>query len=343
MGHNIYRSPVTLLTLGRNQLKDLVNYLILNRGTVLVPIDSTARMFRMQPLATTPISTLFARAEALGKLGLVSLLNIPTSVKDVPEVITYQHVTFDMLQIGETEPALSRALAAVRFDKRLVVNATPWLTRDGSVSDLLSLHSIIVRDLLVRSYFASAGKTWISPQISRYCAKIYSMSLGALVGGQYGLAFAERQVVAGIFAYFFMSMCVPVADRVKAFQAHSKYFGIDRAADVDQIVDLFVEHGFDKKDMTFDDACNLVGNLGIARMSGFTKHVVQTKAKSWGTDVYTSALALEYPPYFAWLLLMIATGRKTGLAFVLKNLNLEKELRSFGDELGRAPGFLPQL
>ena len=52
---------------------------------------------------------------------------------------------------------------------------------------------------------------------------------------------------------------------------------------------------------------------------------------------------MEYPPYFAYLILLALSGRKNGLNAFLKNVGLVKEGPAFVDEFTRSPIFLNSL
>ena len=343
MSRSLYLSPVTLSILNKNQISDLVTFLVSYRDRLLMPDDVVGRILTQRPLTRTPISTLFSHAVESGKVSpLVRMLNVPGALHDVPEVVTYQYVTFDVLQFPAFSEGFRRALDHTKFKDALLLNVTPWIAGSGNVSDLLALQSAIVRDLLVRSYFKASG-TWISPQVTRYNAKIYSMSLAALVAGTYNLTYMEQKVVAGIFAYFFLSQCLSERDVEPFFRASANALHMEKSADVDLVVQLMKAIAKPAASWTLSDAVGCIHQIGIERLKTLSTHVLYTKARSWGPDVYTSALALEYPPYFVYLLLMIASGRKTSLAFTLKKLSLDREIRDIGDQLIAAPGFIPLL
>lgn len=338
---SIYHSPVTRTTISQNQLRDLVQFLALNRQSIVIPAEVSRRIMMTRSLSQTPIQRLFSRAMDLGKDRLVSLLDIPVSVT-APEVMTYQHITFDTLQFKDVSDHFTKALEPTPFANKLIINATPWLTRQGEVSDMLALQGAVVRDMLSRSYYM-ADRTWISPTITRYVCKVYSMSLATTVAGIYNLTYAEQQAVTAVFAYFYLSKTVPAKDVNDMFKSSASFIGIDRAADVDMILELMTAHKVDPETMTLEDACVLITKLGISRMSTMSVRVLHGKARSWGPDVHTSALALEFPPYFVYLMLLAGSGRKIGLSFTLKRLGADREMKKFGEDLLTSTGFIGAL
>jgi hypothetical protein len=335
------------LTVNQNLLRDLIKFLVSNQHIILMPADQARRVLTTRSLAQTPMGAVFSKAIETGKDQMVSLLNIPTTVRDAPEVVSFQHITFDVPQMKSFVGPIADALATTPFADKIIINATPWLTRHGEVMDLLAIQATVVRGLLSRSYFTAKGRTWISPSVIRLVGKLYSMSIGGAVANQYNLSAAEHQSVVTLFAYHFLRLCTRDYGEAEAMLvAHARHFGISRVVDIAAIADLYRASATAlvkaSDGPTLDVPCAAAATgLGVPRLESFSARVLMSRLRTLGPDVHTTALAMDYPPYWVYLTLLAMSGRKTGLTFVMKKMGYDKDvIKNLAPALNSAPEFL---
>lgn len=336
---SIYETSVTQRTINKNQLRELVQFLASHREQIIIQPDESRRLLGTRPISQTPISKIATQASDLGKDRHVRLINIPTTISSAPEVVTYQHVGFDILQMKAVSEHLAKALEVTDFDKKIIINMTPWLSRRGTISDILAVQGLLVRDLLSRSYF-TADRTWIAPGIARYLCKVYSMSIGAVLAAIYNIGYSERRAVRAVFAHYFFTKVMLDKEVGDAMRTSASFLGLDAGAEVADVADLIATIVPSGEEMTLDHACEAVSKLGVMRMETFNQRVLHSRIKNWGPDIHTSALALEYPPYFVYLMLLASSGRKIGMAYTLKNMGVDREMNKFTDDLLKSAGFL---
>ncbi|CAK9254167.1 unnamed protein product [Sphagnum jensenii] len=192
-------------TINTKQLQELITFIAQNRQFKM-DVISVRNMLAARSLTSGSIGTVFNRALELHKETLFSFLRIPPSTVSTPEVVTYNHVTFDLKQLQSVvDPNLLLLLKSVpEFSNTILLNATTLLKRSGEPIDVMSLQYTVVRDLLSRSYYDNKTVVWLTPSLLRYLCRFYNMSMSASISVVYNLTFTEQQTVATVFSLYFM-------------------------------------------------------------------------------------------------------------------------------------------
>lgn len=329
MNRNIYLTDASRRSFGPPQIDQFIRFLARERDRVLVPGSVVSdSILKGRPLVRTPLSDIFQRAVDHGKADLLSFVHIPKLVRDVPEPVTYTHMTFDVLQFRDVVRSdLYRALATTPFKDKMVLNITAWLNASLAVSNLQAIHTITVRDLFSRSYYLSRAP-WITARFVKDGARFYGRVLGSVIGRVHNLTFAERQSVATLFACYYILKCTDVKSFATFLKANEREMGFVRS-DVEQVA-ARMEDSLKRKDsFTMQEACLLAREVSPTKMRNFSFKVLSTKTKGWDPSIFVSQMALEFPPYFVFLLASSASGRKSSLTFDLKKLGLDRDVKTF--------------
>lgn len=340
---SIFDTLTTRTTINKAQLTELVNFIVLNRSYKLDPSE-VKTMLTVKSLTTTAISSIFTRALDLHKETLFSFVRIPPTAVATPEVVTYSHVTFDLKQLATNEDTNLYAMVKVipEFADTIFSNVTAMLRRTGEPIDALNIQATIVRDLLARSYYDNRTAVWLNPSLLRYLCRFYNMSMSSAIGTVYNLTFQEQQAVATVFSVFFLQL---VSDATTA-EAMVKTSNLNLGAPM-QINDVISRMKDTLKEkyptMTLDDVCLCINNLGIGRLGNVNRKFLYTRQKNIGPDTFTSAMALDYPPYWCYLVLATLSGRKMGLTNTLKRNDLYRDAPGFAEDLLQSQSFLPAL
>lgn len=344
--HNksIYETFTAKLTVNNAQLAEIVNFIMTNTD-VRLSMAQSGDLVKVKPLIPTPISEVFSRAVDLGKDRLFSFINIPKAIVTIPEVITYTHLTYDFKQL---EPVAKNLYDVIHhlpnYSDTILSNVTTILkSRTNELSDSQAFQANCVRDLLSRSYYTNTSSLWLTPSIIRYLCRCYNMSIGIAVAGLYGLTYQEQSIISTVFAYYFMHQVTSSSD-AEAFIKSNK-LGLPPVAEIDGILNRFKELVGDKyTDLGLDDVCDNLPKMGFQRMVAFNRKVLYTRTKNLGPDLYTSTMAIEYPPYWAYLVLLSQSGRKIGLYERIKNTStLHSDVKEYCNDLLKTHSFLQAL
>jgi len=341
---SIFDTLISRTSINKVQLRELVNFIVLNRDYRLNAME-VKTLVNTKSLTVTAISSLFNRAIELHKETLFSFIRIPSTVVTVPEVVTYRHVTFDLKQLTTATGAtgLYDTLKVVpEFTNTIFENVTPMLRSSGELIDTLAFQSTLVRDLLVRSYYENKATVWLTPSLLRYLCRFYNMSMSSTIGTIFNLTFSEQQAVAAVFSLYFMQL-VSDTDTAEVMVKTSK-LGLGAPDQIVGVISRLKDTLGPKYDaMTLDDVCTGINALGIGRLEGLDRKFIFTRQRNIGPDALTSAMAIEYPPYWTYLVLTALAGRKMGLQNTLKRNDLGRDAPGFTDDLLKTQSFLSAL
>jgi hypothetical protein len=95
--------------------------------------------------------------------------------------------------------------------------------------------------------------------------------------------------------------------------------------------------------MTFTDAVKLLHTKINTRIPTFTEFNLVRMCSTLLGDTINSSIALEYPPYWVYGLLLAASYGKNGLAVRLKQMRLDNDNKMFADNLNRSNQFIELL
>ena len=340
--NSVFNTLTAKTTVNEAQLSELVKFIIKNRDIKLSPSDAN-ELVTTKPLVSTPMNDIFARSVELNCDKLFSFVKIPQVVTSVPEVITYTHIPFDMKQLEPINKSLYDVIEGIPdFSNKIFSNITPYLKRTGELNDISSFQSLCVRDMLSRSYFINNKSIWLTPSIIRFLCRCYNMSMSIAIGGAFNLSYFEQQAIAVVFALYFFQQVTTLADAEAMIKSSSK-IGLPDTNTINDIINRIYGVVDSKKAMTIDDVCLCINNLGIPRLSTVNRRLLHTRMQYIGPDLFTSTLAIEYIPAWAYIVLLAVSGRKIGLNNFLRSRNLIKDANEYAVDLCRSQAFLPSL
>lgn len=324
-------------------VKDLTTFLVNNRRFVMPDADRKVKMSKTSMIAS-PMAKIYDQAILNGKDTMFSLVQVIDDTP-VPEVVTFKHLTLDTRQLGVAFPQSVAPLKVFpEYKDKIILNITGSLTRSGDFIDQTLFQNVVVRDLLSRSFHQSTN-LWLSAPLIRYACKIYSITIASAIGSMFNISPREQSSIAAIFAYYFLSECIGHTDETSAMlRADPRaFFGMIDPVVLTSVLDMVDGHAHQYKHFSLDVACTLLGELGITRLKVINRRVLMERLKSISPDPYTSALALEYPPVWAYLILLVASGRPIGLTNRLKQFDSLKNAAQFATDLIKDPNFIPMI
>jgi hypothetical protein len=323
---SIYESPVAKRWINDRQIQSIVAYLVRNGPQIVISPDNKREALTRQPISRTAHSQIVNAAVAAGVDRKIVLLNLGKA-EQLPEVLSYQHTTLDALQFDRVSPVAARAIGHTDFAGKLIINATPYFDSTGKLSDLPGLQANITRDLLVRSHYTTM-LTWVTPDIALQTAKIYTMSLGSSLERLYDLDISTAAVIKLIFLYYYISLVSKVGDQDNVFRNAAQTLFKQHTGTITPIIEEFKKTGAAGPDkITIDTVCEVARELGPRKMSNLSPKIIYTiGARMVSGEGLTGGLAVEYPPYWVYLLTRAASGKKMGLTFTLKKMGLMRDV-----------------
>lgn len=342
---NIYKTQSVSSIIPKATLTDLVNFLVESR-TYIIPGSKNNEAFKTRFSTNSILSEIVQKLATLGKDKEFSLIRLPSKSISLREVVDMSFIPFDMLQMKEmlTTPSLSLPLIP-ELNNKLIINTTDITKVNGEFSDVSQFQYRVVRDFLSRSFYVSSGSTWISPTFVSYIAKVYNMTIGGQIARLFGLSPPVQMFVQSIFCLFFVGKMTSSTTAQSFLKTHYKNMSLSGLTDLSQIF-AFTEDVLSKPcPESLSDVCKVIEAYGHDQLTGnngprLSVPVLNVKFSSLFNDNHVSIIALEYPPYFAFLVLLVLSNVRIGLSFSMKNSNLVKEGHEVFDQLVRSSLFL---
>ncbi len=338
--NSIYDYFSARMTVNSKQAAALAEYLIRHRDMIM-DSSATQSVFKARSLVTTPISQIFTRAVAVGDTSRFSLLSRGRNTQSVPEVLTMRHLPFDLMQMADVNPSIADATKALpELHDKIVINTSQLMRQSGEISDAPGFYNVVVRDLLSRSFFESRTRsTWLNPSLTQFVCKIYSMSLGSSIAGWYGLDHKTQGFVTAIFAYFYLSQMTSADAAQTILISQWKAYSLPEPRDLTEIFSM-IKDVCDKSSLdSLSDVFTAIEALHVERLR-LDWNILLRRQQAMGPDIHTSGMALEYPPYFIYLILLVLSGSKIGLSYKIKSSSMMKDGARFVDDLIRSNSFL---
>jgi hypothetical protein len=328
-------------TVNNPQLTELINFLMDNRD-VRLDHDITKQITSRDPLIKPGISHIFRRAVMSGKDNIFSFCNIPMNT-NAPEIVTYDYVSFDFAQLAGKHANLYKDTTFIPgFKDTVFYNVSSVIKTNNEPSDINQFQAKCVLSMLSRSYYNSGVLPWLTPTIIRFLCRSYNMSIGTAISSSYGLTYAEMQIIKTILSFYFLK-CVASVHEAEVLIKTSK-LDLGPTNEIQDVVNKIKELLGDKyENISFDDMCYCIQNCGIGRLSGVNRKWMVQRLKSLGPDMFTTSIALEYPPYFCYLLLLAEAGKKIGMFNILMKTDLKREVNEFIDNIIKSPSFISTI
>ena len=301
------------------QLPALVEYLVKNRNVIISgPILNN--IWSTKSLTRTPISDLFDLIRVSPFKDDIVLINIPPK-SPVPEILQYRHVVFDMLQLKQVTKGLYDVIDKLpEFANKIVINVTEiYSTRNGTISDSAKFRAAVVKGLLSRLYYlyGDTAMPWVPPQVTIYASAVFGSMFSTLISDNKNLDVREQSVVNTILSYYYFGLN---SSDVKAItiQLQNRH-DLGDSLFIKRVVDMIIDR-YGKEPITFEQMCDMLKNCGIPRLETvIDQRYMYTQVSRLYSDQLVASTAIDYPPFWLFLILESLSTMKTGMAFMMKN------------------------
>lgn len=320
------------------ELDNIVTFLAAHRE-MIASADELSTIFSSRSLVASPISNIFTKC-ICGKYinEFATIANpSPDVVKMIPDIMIMPAIVIDLMQSNKA----SLLSAYPELYNKLVVNITHLVKVNKSLgtyetSALHELHSMYVKALLVRHYFASGESGWLTPILQQYVIRTYSMFIGSLIARQTNLNYNELNNIAIIFAFY---MCQMLAGTNADISCPPQFLNINflgNRSDLMYTAGVCKEYFNSSGMLTIDSICQLLSDNGPARLKGYNFPIFLRHCSQLGSynDITSTIMAFEYPPYWVWMLLLAQSGvQMRTMSSMLKQYNLNNSGTKFANDL----------
>ena len=344
---NFYQVFTNRLSLNKHQATELVRSLTTQSSSFLTPTERR-EIFSQRGFAGSAASGLYHHAVVGGALDNTQLLYLSgDAARGVAPELAYRHLCLDMRQLADAYPELGVALRVnPQLNNQMILNVTQMLRKDQDlymIKDAEGLRQTVVRDLLSRSYWNSRNApSWLEAEILHTSAHCYAALISSVLSRGFDASVETQQYMQTVFTLYFLSMVQTSGIALSTVRGKSRRFYLPFGQDMELILKRIEDVLGKEVPETLDEAVNAINGLGIDRVQ-VNRRVLFTTLRSIGPDVLTSSIALEYPPYFVWCLLLATGGKMAYLGSFLKKQRLDKDIKAMGELLSRSHLFLPEV
>lgn len=307
------------------QSTSVLKYIIENQNCI-IPMSEIAQMTQnVRMILKTPMAEFFDRILSNQGLGNFTALYLTNAQGSVPEMLTTTSLTLDTKQLDNA--IILKSLPEV-VDK-IIVNLSTAVKPDKAagrlaISAIDTMLNIYVRGYLVASYEDSDG--WLTPYLGEYATRTYSMILSSVISRYYNLSIPETMLVMRIFALFFTQLLGGENDDPVMPAMYNRCTFCGNRAELIDTAKLCAYKSKDGLDIT--SVCELIVETGPERISTLNISAFYALAGNIGQDIISTQIALEYPPYWVYTLILALSGQKIPMVYQLNSQRLVQEGRS---------------
>lgn len=288
----------------------------------------------------TPMSDLYKQASDEEKLSNIRLL-ILDKIDKVPSWFLISWLDIDTMTLRQSDKQSSDILNSIsEYRDKILIDITSYYSNKKRViSDTSSFYGRIIRNLLCRSYHTSQ-RMWLSPNIIYLLAKFYAIILSTKIGKIYNLNYKEQMVAATALTVYFVNKCSDQTEVIDPMMGKMDF--VRKNIDTKPIYE-FIEERYTNESYDLEGVIQTILEFSPSRISNFTKSTFYSMNAHLTSNQMISLIALEYPPYWCYLILSALSGDKSNLFHSIRSLNLKSDAVSFQVDLLKSSSFIRSL
>lgn len=306
----------------KEQITKMTEFAVTNRQNFIIKNEefrslvSAVRMIHSSPMAEFFNS--IVSSNALNDFAIMYAKN--TKTQALPEILTSPSIVIDF-----KEAKLQALNSIPELNDKLLVNITGTIRSDNAtsfVSDIDTLQSLIVKAHLTGTYHDSDNNqgTWLPIRSLDFLVKSYSMVLSSTISKSFNCTVPETFAITRAFALYISQRLTGAIEKPIYF-LRSTWAGSPR--ELEDVLKLATELGIVYNCMNVEELCKLIAAMVGGRLEKLNPAVYISCCGHLGQDTITSLTALEYPPYWAYLLYK-SMSAKTWLTYELNKQKLIK-------------------
>ena len=313
--------------------QNAVPFLIKNGPLVVLQDNQIRELESTRIYSSTPISKMFQDITNAGKLNNFVFTNLARFAKDIPEILALDDITVDGKAIPNTP-------VPAQFQK-CWINITPITAVKDSyngtlnITDAPTLASFVVRSALVSTYLDN--DIWLNPRLAAIVIESYSMTVTHVLRQAFNLSYEEEKFVQTLFAAYYAQMLGDASCSLKIPPMLLRCSFLGSIQDITERLESINQYRDNNGDdiLTPIKICNILKKCGPVRMQKFEPTMLYRFLSSSSIDSQLMMVAIDYPPYWVYQMLRIASGYKNPVMSNVIKLNgqLKTKVNQFATEL----------
>ena len=330
MKYSLFDVSIVSDRIGQGALQQAIAYLIKHTADTVLAPEQMFRIGQTKLFSSTPISRLYQELVESDKLNHFLCYNLSRNTDDIPEILTIQDIVID----GKAIPTLAVPARMQKCWINLTAISSDKDPYNGSynITDSTTLANLFVRAALVSGY--EDHELWLSPKLASFVIESYATTIGVELGRIYGLDYNESMFVQTLFAAYYAQLLGGEGATLYPILLNRCGF-LGTMNDIqDRIKSVEDLNTRPDKLWTPDVICVTLQQRGPHRLHKITRNQLYRFLSSSSTDSITMAIALEYPPYWVYQLLRVASGAKIPtMSNVIKIRNTKGKIVQFASDI----------
>ena len=339
----------TLLNTPFVQARDVEKYLsnallfLLKNQYVIVPKDKVDAIGSQRIFSSTPVNRIFKSVATAGKLNNFLFLDYSSLTNtSIPEVLVSDDLCIDGNAITAFQvPAVAQ---------KCWINITPIVGKKDAYNDNINItDTSVLAQLVTRAALCQAYKDkdmWLTIKQALYVIEVYATIVTQTISNMYNLNPDERKFIMTLFAIYYAQLCGPEnADpKVPPMIMRCPWLGSgsDILAVVEDIQSVIPKE--DKGMLKLSTIVEIIRKKGPSRMKNYTVQMLYRSLSASSLDSSIMVIAMDYPPYFVYQLLRVASGYKNPIiSGIVKTLGIKNKLMGFADDVADNPNLVGAL
>lgn len=317
-----------------------MEFLIANKDLILVPDNDVIALSKMKTFSPTVINEIASVASAEGAFNSIAFFDFSKFKESVPYLLAIADITMDGKTLNGAPPFLEKAW----------VNLTPIVLKKNlpsdpiNISDIPRMQQLVVRSLLSMSY--NDTSRWLEPRLISFIIESYSLVAAEQLKIAYNLNFDEMRFVQTLYAVFYAQRLSDAKEDLhKEWPIVINRCGfLGTQSEISEQLKIFEDIVGTDKFLTLERCAEILRKSGPARMSKFTEKIFFQLYSRSNTEPAAMLYALEYPPYWVYLILKALSKDKNPILKVMFDItDLKKKAIWFATELKISKFFIPMV
>lgn len=318
-----------------------VPFIIKNKP--LIVLEDIRDLESVRVFSSTPLSKLFQDITTAGKLSNFTFLNLSRFNKDIPEILALDDIVIDAKYIPST-PVPAQL-------QKCWINITPITSVKDSyngslnITDSAAFATMVVRAAIVSSY--NDSDNWLNPRLATIVIESYALTISHVLRQAFTLSYEEEKFVQTLFAAYFSQMLGDKSAPLKVPPMLMRCSFLGSAADIIGRLELINQYRENNGEDILHPIkiCSILSACGPERMKKFVPTMLYRFMSSSSLDSQTMMIAVDYPAYWVFQMLRVASGYKNPvMSNVIKlNTQMKTKINGFASELVSSNQILTKL
>lgn len=342
--NNIFNTVFAQSASFARQAEEAIKSITSNPTLTLADEELKTLIMRSNSSFMTPIQHLFTHlVDSFKMRGNLPFIEVFYKLPNPPEIFTSDGVSFDTREVMKDLP--ERVNGPIVNLTNVVKLKASGGREEYVLGDIMKLHGLYVRSALCTSYLLSHDKLWLTPKICSFIIESYNMIISHQIRVIYHVTDILLMKKIGFIVSCFMAQRLEAEDKIGSVPDLIYRSGTWTSSEIQGMVGELNQHGFTfNKLYNIIDLCDMIKAIGGEKFHNFNLQQMSRLFTAGSIDKVFGSIAMEYPPYWVYQILLIASGTKHAVYNnIFKTGRMLDKFGSFANDINTCHNFIGSL